>query len=125
VGAETEPLEILEQGSLELGTAPHPVVVLDAQQDVGTHRGRHAPDIYGIRHVTEMEVSGRRRGEPRPRHSVRSALARSRSRASSARVAAKNRRYSASRSAWASGASFAIVTRRSTSRSRSMSLIAR
>ena len=55
----------------------------------------------------------------------RSSRSRFRSRASSDRVAAMSRRYIASRSAWGIGPGFAIVTRRSTSRSRSRSRIAR
>ena len=84
VGAEAEPLEVLEQGGVELLPAPHAVVVLDPQQDVGPGRGRHAPHEDGVRDVAEMEVAGRRWGEPGRRHSVPSVSARSRSRVSSA-----------------------------------------
>ena len=117
------------------------VVVLDAQQDPPVGRARDAPDPDRVRHVTEVQESGRRRCEagPRParergdvsrrrplRHPGRGSPARGPDRAPRAHAwrPSAGGRAPAGRPA-PSGPWLAIVTRSSTSRSRSASRIAR
>ena len=141
VGREPQPGQVLEQRSLVLRTAAHPVVVLDPQEDPPVGRARDAPDPDRVRHVTEVEESGRSRCETGPRsRGERGDVSRRRPlrhhgpgspvrgpgrapRAHAWRPSAGDRAPAglpAPRGPW-----LAIVTRRSTSRSRSASRIAR
>ena len=137
VGDEPQPGEVLEQRGVELGPRALLVVVLDPQharadrshgrgptRTAHSRRGRGG----GSPSAPAQTVSRRRAGQgwrQADRQASSGASRRRRSCASSAFVAAIIRRYIASRSACGNGPAFAIVTRRSTSRSRSTSAIAR
>ena len=56
VGLEAEPVEVLEDGRLVLGTAADAIVVLDAQQHAPARRPRHAPHADGVHDVAEVQV---------------------------------------------------------------------
>lgn len=65
VRSESEPIEVVEDCSFELGPRPLAVVVLDSEQDPGAKEPRGAPDVFGIQDVTEVQVarwSGRESG---------------------------------------------------------------
>ena len=67
VGDEPQPIQVLEQRDLVLRAAARPVVVLDAQEDPPVGRARDAPGPDRVRHVTEVQESGRCRCEAGPR----------------------------------------------------------
>ena len=103
-------------------------MVLDPQHDATTGRTGEALHVQRIRDVAEVDIVGagaNRLPSARVRDGAQGrASAKAGPCASSAFVAAIIRRYIASRSACGSGPAFAIVTRRSTSRSCSTSAIA-
>ena len=69
VGREPEPRQVLQQVRLERRSRPDPIVVLDPKEDAAPLGTSQAPDEDRVRHVSEMEMAGRRRCEPRPRRS--------------------------------------------------------
>jgi hypothetical protein len=93
VRGESEPGEIVEDRRVVRRPAALPIVVLDPEQDRRPARRGGAPGPDRVGDVAEMEVAGRRRGEPgQPARAQRPPSVRFRSRASSARVAVKSRR---------------------------------
>jgi hypothetical protein len=63
VGGEAEPLEVLEQGSFELGSGANPIVILDAEQDSTAEGTGDPPDMEGVEDMAEMQEAGGRRRE--------------------------------------------------------------
>jgi hypothetical protein len=64
VRAEPQPRQVIGDRRVVFGPRPLAIVVLDAQQDVpGGGRGS-SPRPDGVRDVSEVQVPGRRRGEP-------------------------------------------------------------
>ena len=57
VRSESEPIEVVEDCSFELGPRPLAVVVLDSEQDPGAEEPRGAPDVFGVQDVTEVQVA--------------------------------------------------------------------
>jgi hypothetical protein len=66
VGAEPEPIEIVEYRRFERLSAPLAVVILDPEQDGGVEEPGCTPDVFGVQDVTEVQVTGGRRREPCP-----------------------------------------------------------
>jgi hypothetical protein len=62
---ESEPVEVLEQRPFVLRPATLAVVVFDAQQHPPAAHPRHAPDPDRVHDVAQVQIPGRRRGEPR------------------------------------------------------------
>ena len=64
VGRKPEPLEIFENGALELRSAAGTVVVFDAQQHAAVMLARKAPHLQRVEHVADVQISRRRRRKP-------------------------------------------------------------
>jgi hypothetical protein len=62
---ESQPLEIFQERSFELGPAARSIVILNPQQDPPTACARLTPDMDRIDDMPEVEIPGRRRGESR------------------------------------------------------------
>src|SRR5690606_32324104 len=63
VGLEAEPLEVLEECTLESGATADPVVVFEPQQHPAAEGARQPPDPDRIGGMAEVEAPGRRRRE--------------------------------------------------------------
>ena len=62
---QSEPVEVIEDGALELGAAPIAIVIFDAEQHAATQRPRQAPHEDRVGDVSQVQVAGRGRREPR------------------------------------------------------------
>jgi len=64
IGLQPQPVQIVEQRRFVLRAATRPIVILEPEQDATTVCAGEAPHADGVRHVTEMQQSGRRWREP-------------------------------------------------------------
>jgi hypothetical protein len=60
---ESQPRQVLEDGTLEFGPAALPVVILDPQQDPPTRLAGIAPHAQRVDDVAEVKKSGGSGGE--------------------------------------------------------------
>lgn len=61
---KAQPVKIVEDCRLELGPAPHVIVIFDSQKDPTFARADNAPHVYRVDDMAEVEEAGRRRRKP-------------------------------------------------------------
>jgi hypothetical protein len=61
---EAEPRQVFDDRGLVLEPRSLAIVILDAKDHLAIARARRAPDVQGVDHMAEMQMTGRRRRKP-------------------------------------------------------------
>ena len=65
IGIKAKPVQVLENAGFVLRPAADAIVILHPQQHAAAGRTREAPHVDGVDDVTEVKVTGGRRGVAR------------------------------------------------------------
>jgi hypothetical protein len=68
---EAKPGEILEDRGFKLRPRALPIVIFDAQQNLPIAIARRTPDVEGVDHVAQVQVTGGRRSKARNHAPIR------------------------------------------------------